>query len=691
MHLFGALQVLGAASAASAATTFHVDPAAGGDISGDGSPKLPYYSVAAARDALRLLRSATESGGATVLLHEGVHAPFALDASLDSGTPDFPIRYGAPPGANAVVSAGVQVPKSAWTAWAGHPHVLTADLAALGLSDFGALPKSGGQIDSCNQLSGGKMQLFHNASAMVLARYPNVAPDGDWRFLYVTAGTKDGFSIEKGANATRVLRWAKEEAPFVHGYWSWDWADSIQSMVGATQDASSGSVSVSLPPPQVSKKHARFFGVNLLSELDVPNEFFIDSKGKIYYYPAAPMTEWIDIPTVSVNMTAVSLDGTSHVSLENVTVAHAKGTGVSAKKVSDVVLKNCTVYGHGANGVVIEDGFRSGITDSEVYDVGCIGVTLGGGDFETLTPGLNFALRNHIHHMANFKRTYQPGLHWSGVNNTVSYNYISDGPHNCVLGGGNEGPAANCLFEYNTLDKCSYESSDTGAFYTCGQQANAFVNRGNELRHSLFKNIRNTEGSGVQGITIQAIYLDDQMSGWHIWNNTFYNCDTGTFIGGGEHNSFHDNYYQLVDTAQHFDNRGMNWQGGAWNCTQVNCHAGDQTQQTSDTPDTSPNTTAKGCTCNPAAVSAVLAGPGGAEWQAQFGAELKDVFSPPCAVAGKGAVPCFNVVENNEYCDVKKFIDATEVQTMSWHSLVSRNKEVKCRYTSEPVGPGGRR
>jgi len=46
----------------------------------------------------------------------------------------------------------------------------------------------------------------------------------------------------------------------------------------------------------------------------------------------------------------------------------------------------------------------------------------------------------------------------------------------------------------------------------------------------------------VQGITIQAVYLDDQMSGWHIWNNTFYNCMTGTFIGGGEHNRFHDNY-----------------------------------------------------------------------------------------------------------------------------------------------------
>ena len=30
-----------------------------------------------------------------------------------------------------------------------------------------------------------------------------------------------------------------------------------------------------------------------------------------------------------------------------------------------------------------------------------------------------------------------------------------------ILGGGNEGPGAFNLFEFNTLDKCSYESSDT--------------------------------------------------------------------------------------------------------------------------------------------------------------------------------------------------------------------------------------
>ena len=84
---------------------------------------------------------------------------------------------------------------------------------------------------------------------------------------------------------------------------------------------------------------------------------------------------------------------------------------------------------------------------------------------------------------------------------------------------------------------------------------------------------------------------------------------TGTFIGGGEHNRFHDNYYQDVGTAHHFDNRGMNWQGGAANCSQTNCYPGDQPKGTG------------GCSCNQAAVKTLLDGPGGAKWtsvQTQF-------------------------------------------------------------------------
>jgi hypothetical protein len=469
---------------------------------------------------------------------------------------------------------------------------------------------------------------------------------------------------------------AGEEAPFVHGYWDWDWADSIAKLESVTKNGNGANVTL----PLSVKKNARFLGLNLLSELDTPGEFFISkTQQRVFYYPRAPVSEWTEAPVVSTGDVALSLDGSRHVTVEGLVVAHAKVAGVSAVNVSDVVVKNCTVHGVGGNGIMMSNAVNSAVIDSLISDVGCVGVQLDGGDFARLIPGNNTALRNRIFHMARMKRTYQPGLKWGGVNNTYSYNHISDGPHNCILGGGNEGPGANCLFEFNTLDKCSYESSDTGAFYTCGQKANAFVNRGNELRHSLFKNIRNTEGSGVQGISLQAVYLDDQMSGWHVWNNTFWNCMTGTFIGGGEHNNFHDNYYQDCDVAQHFDNRGMNWQGGAWNCTSPGCTAGT-------------NDGASTCACNPAAVTTYLEnGPGAAEWQRQFGADLADVFTPPCAVAGKGAVPCHNYAGHNSYCKVGKFIDATTAQTTSWSSLVEANAEVPCRFSSEPPALDGAR
>ena len=90
-----------------------------------------------------------------------------------------------------------------------------------------------------------------------------------------------------------------------------------------------------------------------------------------------------------------------------------------------------------------------------------------------------------------------------GVSNTYSYNTITDSPHNCFLGGGNEADAnstvagIDCVFDGNTLDRCAYEAADAGAFYTCGQEGAAFVNRGNSIANTIFKNVRNTVGTGM--------------------------------------------------------------------------------------------------------------------------------------------------------------------------------------------------
>ena len=163
------------------------------------------------------------------------------------------------------------------------------------------------------------------------------------------------------------------------------------------------------------------------------------------------------------------------------------------------------------------------LSDSNVSS-GC-GAMVHGGDSTRLEKG-NLVVRNcRVTKFALWKRTYEAGLHFSGVSNLYEGNTIIDSPHNCILGGGNEADssttsAVDCVFRRNVLDTCSYEAATLGLF-TCGQAGTAFINRNNTIYNNTFKNIRNVVGTGVQVASVQAIYLDDQMSGWSIFENSF--------------------------------------------------------------------------------------------------------------------------------------------------------------------------
>ena len=189
-----------------------------------------FGTVSAARDHLRCLRAAGGLGaGARVVLHAGTHAPFALDAALDSGAPGARITYEGLHG--AVVSGGIEVSASSmhttaalqlgraprrgcavrlrlrlrlrlrsrlrlcWTLnpcrWScptplvvvpgflqakhfspvkGKPGLYAADLTKLGLgpADFGSLPSVGDTIHLCDQLNQLKMMLYHTGTRACL-------------------------------------------------------------------------------------------------------------------------------------------------------------------------------------------------------------------------------------------------------------------------------------------------------------------------------------------------------------------------------------------------------------------------------------------------------------------------------------------------------------------------------------------
>jgi hypothetical protein len=62
--------------------------------------------------------------------------------------------------------------------------------------------------------------------------------------------------------------------------------------------------------------------------------------------------------------------------------------------------------------------------------------------------------------------------------------------------------------------------------------------------------------------SVQAMYLDDQMSGWTVVNNTVIDAQMGLMVGGGRDNIVQGNRFAGCDVAIHVDDRGISNEHG---------------------------------------------------------------------------------------------------------------------------------
>ena len=67
----------------------------------------------------------------------------------------------------------------------------------------------------------------------------------------------------------------------------------------------------------------------------------------------------------------------------------------------------------------------------------------------------------------------------------------------------------------NTLEDCTFETIDTGAFYSSGQRATAFVNVGNVLRGNTFRRVYlYSQGGNHIVLQVQLWVFRDSGGGW---------------------------------------------------------------------------------------------------------------------------------------------------------------------------------
>jgi hypothetical protein len=543
------LALCGAVSTPAASRDFHVSTK--GNDTWSGTLRRPFRTLERARDAARTAKSE----GATIFIRGGDYhlgRLFRL-SQADSGTESHPVVY-RNYGSEAVRLLGGRV-LSGWKPVKdrqvlsrlpaeARPHVVVCNLGADGTGDHGRMQSRGFSRPTV----AAHVELFFQGRRMTVARWPNEGfteialpgdPDAPRDEHGGVLGRKEFGLVYQGE---RPRNWKPSGDIWVHGYWAWDWANSYERVESIDLDKH---LVRTAPPYAVYgfRKSQPFYFLNILEELDQPGEYYLDrSTGRLYFWPPAPPRSGESAASLTTE-TLIDMRGASYVTLRGLTIEYGRGRAIEVRDGTGVKVLGCTIRNVGNQGVVVTEGRQHVVAGCNIYQTGDGGIQLHGGNRKTLTPASHAAINNHIHHLAEWSRTYQPGIQLAGVGHRVRHNLIHDGPHNGILVNGNDH-----LIEFNELHHLCLETGDVGAFYI----GRDYSERGNVVRHNFFHHL-----GGRGSIGSMAVYLDDCASGVEVFGNIFYKTTRAAFIGGGRDNSVENNIFVDSKPAVDIDGRGL--------------------------------------------------------------------------------------------------------------------------------------
>lgn len=295
--------------------------------------------------------------------------------------------------------------------------------------------------------------------------------------------------------------------------------------------------------------HARqlrgYYVYNLLEEIDLPGEYFLDRKtGKLYLWPPYNM-ENAEIELTKMTEPFFVFYNTSNISVSGIQFESSRGMGIFMNYTENISIQNCvfrnlslvgisTVKDYGSvnlpkiKNYVVDPQLKNHnlrIENCKIYNTGSGGINLDGGDRTNLISGNNVINNCEIYNFSKIRKTNVKGITLRGVGNTISHCYIHDALHTAIHLYGN-----NHLLEYNHIQNVCTNTSDAGAVYA-GRNPSA---QGTIIRFNFFDSIIQDEN------LVCAVYLDDGTCGYKIAGNIFYHCGNPEKLGRG-FGAFHIN------------------------------------------------------------------------------------------------------------------------------------------------------
>lgn len=535
-----------------------------GDDSNDGSIENPLLTLQAARDKIRQMKqTGNYSKGYTVYVRGGtynVSETFVLEEQ-DSGTAEAPITYRAYGNEKVVFSGGVTVSGKEFSKItdtavlnriiesSARDKIYMLDLKNYGITDVGETTLRGAYSYPQSFIEAGLLEkpssapaseILFNGKAMTLARYPNndymaveaVVERGYNQSHKEWASIDTPFTIK--VKEERLAKWTKavDDGALLFGFWWYDWAD--QSIPVGAIDVENSTITGTIPSLWSTNAGRPFYIYNLIEELDVPGEYYLDTKDCILYlYPTEDISKSEVILTV-LETPLFSFEGASYVNVRGINVTGSRSHAYSISGGSYIEISDCEISYTAKAAVAIGNTFHSGICNSYIHDVE-EGVILEGGIYESLTPGYNYVENCEITRFSRLSATYSAAVVLAGVGNIVQYNEIHDAPHVAIEFSGN----SNKIL-YNEIYNVVHSSDDAGALYG----GLTWVSRGCEMKYNYFHDLSAHGETAAQGAGVAAIYCDGGQCETIMVGNVFENIvGRGIWINGGQDNISANNVF----------------------------------------------------------------------------------------------------------------------------------------------------
>lgn len=532
--------------------TFYV--AKNGSDENDGSEDAPFLTLDRAKQEVATLKrnGAIKSGGITINIKEGT---YYLSDSFElteehSGEENAPIVWQSYGNDNVVISGGIQLNSEDFTKVPTDSAVLekiyetTArdkiykiDLSAYGITDIPEVPHYGRfqttperYSENFTSVTGSAYELFLDSNPLTVASWPN---NGEYAYFdYADVVNPDTCTSTENLQFRyendRISNWLNVPEAKIYGFWGVEWADWSVNLVSYED----GVVGINSEATYLSSTHndRRFRAYNLIQELDTDGEYYIDrGSNTLYYCSDTDMTG----KNLSLSLTDTSLFNISgsNIIVRGLKFGETRGSAVTISG-SDNLVEKCEMSGMPGRAVSIS-GFRNGIKSCYIHDVNN-GVSLSGGDRNTLTPGENYVENCVITRYDRLTKPLTNAVTINGVGNIVSHNEIFDAEQVAIEIYGN-----NHLVEYNDIHDVCLVADDVGFIYA-GQDT---TYRGNRILNNYLHDsgARNND-NGTEEVT--AIYFDDQMSNGIVKGNVIENIVwRGITIGGGRNHIIEDNEF----------------------------------------------------------------------------------------------------------------------------------------------------